>query len=141
MNGACYFEIEPWEKICKNVMEEEGYDSIISVSIQSICKTNNVKTILKEWEDKLLLILGGISQNNIISHNNILSAVQIYSNGAIVRLFIDGGNFNPNENIEVVTKESLYIWKPDSHPQGHIELKSSPLYICSQLYSDGLAKL
>lgn len=63
-----------------------------------------------------------------------------YESGAIARLFFDEGE-DVSENFEIVSRNALILWRPDSSPQGHMLGKQAAFCDCAQVYSNGLEVL
>ncbi len=141
MDGSCYFENEPWVLACNEISAAESYEDIVEVNIQCVCKEHAAGDMRAKWEKRLSDILKEPVSKNLIYTEKALSQLLSYSNGAIVRMFIDEGNSESFENFEIVTRKSLYIWRPSSYPQGYIETENTGECICTQLFSAGLEVL
>ena len=135
MNGACYFETTPWARICEEIRTQEGLSQIVSVSIQTACADPDLEAALSLWKSRLEEILGPAQRTDILQSQHAVSVLQRYSGNAIVRIFLDGPTSDCCENFEIVTRQALYIWKPNSRPQAHIERHGQLSCICSQAYS------
>lgn len=59
---------------------------------------------------------------------------------SLARLFFDEGE-DVSENFEIVSRNALILWRPDSSPQGHMLGKQAAFCDCAQVYSNGLEVL
>ena len=134
MNSALYFENNPWEHALQ-LISDESLGEIVQVSLQVVSEKRKLKDSYVGWKLKLGKMLGTCIKENLIECENAFSFIGRYENDAIVRIFIDQASFDIVENFEIVTKESLIIWKPNVHPQGRTLIGDSGFYHCTQPYS------
>lgn len=141
MDGSYYFEKDPWILASEKISQEEGTQNIAEVNIQCVCRGGQGELIRKKWERRLSDLLGTPTDVDQVRSGRALSQLLVYGNGAIVRMFVDDGNLDFSENFEIVTKKSLYLWHPDSRPQGHYDTVGQTSCVCDQLYSSDLEAL
>ena len=141
MDGSCYFENDPWTLAVQKISEEEGLDGIAEVNVQCVCRGGQGERYREKWENRLTEILGKPCDRDVIRSGRAVSLLLSYENHAIVRMFIDDGNSDFSENFEIVTGKSLYLWHPDTHPQGHYDTVGETSCVCEQLYSEDLEAL
>ena len=138
MDGSCYFENDPWVLAESKIRQEESLDDIVEVNIQCVCQGKQADQYRVKWEKRVQKLLGDPVTTDLIHSERALSQLLVYPNGSIVRMFMDQGNMDFSENFEIVTKKSLYLWHPDSNPQGYYETLSDISCVCQQLYSTDL---
>lgn len=119
MKSNMYFENSPWERILK-MLSDVPVSSIRQISLLITSTKSGYQNKIDSWQNELSSLLGQPSNMDIISSDLATSIVAKYHNGTIARIFIDCGQNEDSENIEIVTAEQLIIWKPISSPQAYI---------------------
>ncbi len=121
MKSECYFENKPWDLVCDQISSTEGFNNIIAISVHVICSKKKLEEKYNEYKDKTEVLLSKPLSTDIIKNELCISVISKYKN-AIVRIFIDTSeNEQWYDNFEIVTHNSLYVWKPTSRPQMHFE--------------------
>lgn len=141
MDSSCYFENDPWTLACGEIAKAVPKEEPVEVNIQCLCGKGAAKAAQTKWEQRLSLLLGKPTSSHTIHCGRSFSQLLSYSNGAIVRMFVDEESCDFCENFEIVTTNALYIWRPSSHPQGYIKMENTAECICTQLYSTELEVL
>ena len=128
MNGAWYFEGHPWDEACARLLKKEPAGQIAEVTVQCA------------WDARLSALLGSTVDESRLDAPGAALLMRRYESGAIARLFFDEGE-DVSENFEIVSRNALILWRPDSSPQGHMLGKQAAFCDCAQVYSNGLEVL
>ncbi len=138
MKSECYFENNPWDRVCEYIETYEDLSDIIAISIQVVCSKEDLSAKYNEYINKVNSILCNPDSTDILDNELCISAISKFKT-AIVRIFIDStDNEDWYDNFEIVTQRSLYIWKPSSRPQMHFDYNSFSNSTCLQKFSYAL---
>lgn len=140
MNGAWYFEGHPWDEACARLLKKEPAGQIAEVTVQCACGAQGIPGALKCWDARLNALLDSTVDESRLDTPGAALLMRRYESGAIARLFFDEGE-DVSENFEIVSRNALILWRPDSSPQGHMLGKQAAFCDCAQVYSNGLEVL
>lgn len=132
MNGQLYFEEHPWKRAC-TLIERQG-EKVEQVIAQCVCKTGNLEQTLSLWKKRVSALVGAEKDGNLLRGAKVLSYIGTFGENTIVRFFFDESAGDACENFEIVTDNSLIIWKPINTNQGHMLSEDACFLECSQQY-------
>lgn len=137
MIADCFIENDPWVYM-KEMIDSKTYGETTAISIQCVCPCGTIDQMIAVWQNKLNKQFGPAMRWDRLSVQNVCSILAKYSNGAIARIFIDEADQQGFENIEIVMKKALVIWKPDVHVLSILNSKEAHLIDYQNPYAASL---
>lgn len=137
MNGQFYFEEHPWKHVC-SLIAQNG-EQVEQVIVQCVCKRGQLNRIADEWKERVSLLTGPEQEGEMQRSEKAFLYIGVFGEGTVVRFFFDEAAGDVCENFEIVTNQSLIVWKPLSVSQGHMLFSDRGFIECNQRYVEELA--
>jgi hypothetical protein len=137
MIAEWYIERDPWSYM-KELIETKGYGETLAISIQCVCPGGTLDQVIAKWQMNLAALFGSPKSWDMQTAENVCSILATYGNGTLARIFMDESDQQGFENIEVVMKKALIIWKPDVHVLSVLHSKEAHLIDYQNPYAASL---
>ena len=127
MRGELYFEEHPWDRCCSTIAQR-NLGPVHEIAIQVVCGAEEAPTdVLTCWLGRCEALVGTSFCGETLTTAKVASFVGS-AGECVVRIFVDSNCGEQTENFEIVTAQSLIVWKPGTSLQG----RTSGGYTCAR---------
>ena len=111
---ANYFEILPWDYIVSEIHTRK-LGKIAAINVFGPCFPESLPKSGEEWKEKIVRELGEPKSWDVLLNGKALTAIGKFAKDEIVRLFFYEADGDAIVSFEIVTTNSLIVWRPDMH--------------------------